>query len=309
MEWGGSHVRKEATGYGLIYFVQEVLKASDDDIKGKTVAITGAGAVSLYALEKCLHLGAKVIAISDSKGTITSEEGFTKEQLRQLIEIKQEKKGSVGDLVDGGDKKEDKDEKKEGKGEKKEEKKEDKGEKKEEKKEDKDEKKEDKDEKKGDNKDQGKGLKVHKDKKPWEVLEQVDIVLPCATENEIDNNDAERIIKLKAKIVAEGANMPCYPDAIEAFQKNGVVYVSGIASNAGGVAVSEYEMAQNSQRERWEYEHVEERLRKVMHSVHEKCVKYGKDKDGKVNYAKGAYIAGFVRVADAMIDQGIVWYF
>ncbi len=250
MEFGGSLIRPEATGYGTVYFAQEMLKTRGDGFEGKSVVISGSGNVAQYAAEKCLELGAKVLTLSDSNGTIVAKDGINAKQLAWIMDLKNVKRGRISEAAKKF------------------------------------------------------GFQYLAGKRPWSV--KCDIALPCATQNELDGNDAKTLLKNGVKCVAEGANMPSTPEAIEAFQKAGILYAPGKASNAGGVATSGLEMSQNSLRLSWTREEVDTRLHNIMISIHEACVKYGKQKDGSINYVQGANIAGFVKVADAMIAQGVV---
>jgi glutamate dehydrogenase (NADP+) len=247
--WGGSLIRPEATGYGCVYFTEEMLKTQNDSFKGKTVAISGSGNVAQYACEKATQLGAKVITLSDSEGTLYDENGIDAEKLAWVMELKNVKRGRIKDYVS----------------------------------------------KFG-------GIFIP-NARPWEI--KCDIALPCATQNELDLADAEKLVNQGVKAVAEGANMPCTPEAFAYFIEKNVMYAPGKASNAGGVATSGLEMSQNSLRLAWTREEVDERLHNIMKNIHTACVKYGTE-NGRVNYVKGANIAGFVKVADAMIDQGVV---
>jgi glutamate dehydrogenase (NADP+) len=249
--WGGSLIRPEATGYGTVYFAQEMLATKSDSFNGKIVAVSGSGNVAQYACEKATHLGAKVVTLSDSEGYIYDSEGINAEKLAFVMELKNEKRGRISEYAA-----------------------------------------------------KYPTAKFVAGKRPWEV--KVDIALPCATQNELNGEEAKALIANGVKCVAEGANMPSTPEAIEAFQHATVLFAPGKASNAGGVATSGLEMSQNSLRLSWSAEEVDQRLHGIMVSIHEACVKYGKGADGNVDYVKGANIAGFVKVADSMIDQGLV---
>ena len=248
--WGGSLLRPEATGYGLLYFVQEMLFSKGDNIKGKSVAISGSGNVAQYACEKATALGAKVITLSDSAGTIHDLDGITPEKLAYVLELKNVRRGRISEYA--------------------------------------------------------KHYKVAylEGKKPWGV--KCDVALPCATQNEVGKEDAEELVKNGCICVAEGANMPTQPEAVRVLQKNKVLFGPGKASNAGGVAVSGLEMTQNSLRSAWTREEVDAKLQHIMKQVNLQCVKYGTGPDGSVDYVKGANIGGFVKVAQAMIDEGLV---
>ncbi len=251
--WGGSLIRPEATGYGCVYFAQEMLKTQNDTFKGKTVAISGSGNVAQYAAEKVMELGGKVVSASDSSGFVYAKNGFTPESFAFLMEVKNVKRGRIEEVAA-----------------------------------------------------KYADIEFHAGKNAWNVPGPVDIALPCATQNELNENDAKKLVANGLKLVAEGANMPSTPEAIHYFQSNGVLFAPGKASNAGGVATSGLEMSQNSMRLSWTREEVDAKLHEIMVNIHSACVKYGKGSDGKVNYVKGANIAGFMKVADAMIDQGIV---
>jgi glutamate dehydrogenase (NADP+) len=250
VSWGGSLIRPEATGYGVVYFIDEMLKASNQDLKGKSVVISGSGNVAQYATEKCIDLGAKVLTLSDSSGYIYDKAGINKEKLQHIMELKNVKRDRISAFVKKYPKAE-----------------------------------------------------FHANKNPWSV--GCDIAIPCATQNELKINDAKMLIKNGCKTVGEGANMPCTADAVNLFIENKVLYAPGKASNAGGVAVSGLEMAQNSLKYTWSREVVDGKLKEIMSDIHSSCLKYGSSK-GEVNYVKGANIAGFVKVADAMLAQGVV---
>lgn len=247
--WGGSLIRPEATGYGTVYFAQEMLATKGQDFKGKTVVVSGSGNVAQYAIEKATQLGAKVVTASDSSGYIYDANGIDAEKLAFLMELKNVTRGRIKEYADKY------------------------------------------------------GCEFVAGKTPWGV--KCDIALPCATQNELNGDDAKALVANGCVCVAEGANMPSTPEAIEVFLDKKILFSPGKASNAGGVATSGLEMSQNSLRLSWTREEVDQRLHNIMKSIHEACVKYGKDGDS-VNYVKGANIAGFVKVADAMIDQGVV---
>lgn len=248
LAYGGSKVRLQATGFGLLYFVREMMEQKGESIEGKRVIISGSGNVAQFACQKAIHLGAKVIAMSDSGGYILDEEGISDEKLAWIKELKNERRGRISEYAEEF------------------------------------------------------GCEFH-ESKPWEV--PCDVALPCATQNEVEENDAKTLIENGVAFVAEGANMPCTDGAIKAFQGAGVAYASGKASNAGGVAVSGLEMTQNAKRLAWSFEDVDEKLVEIMQTIHGKCTEYGEE-DGGINYVKGANIAGFIKVADAMIAQGHV---
>lgn len=251
LSYGGSLIRPEATGYGNVYFAQNMLKTKGDSLDGKTVVISGSGNVAQYAAEKALQLGAKVVTMSDSGGYIYDEEGINEEKLSFIMEIKNEKRGRIKEYLD-----------------------------------------------------KYSDAKYHEGKTPWG--EKCDVALPCATQNELQEEDAKKLVENGCKLVGEGANMPCTPEAVEVFQKAKILFSPGKASNAGGVATSGLEMSQNSLRLNWTLEEVDQKLHQIMNDIHEACVKYGSDDDGYVDYVKGANIAGFVKVADAMLAQGAV---
>ena len=250
VSWGGSLIRPEATGYGVVYFIDEMLKVNNDNLKGKLVTISGSGNVAQYATEKCIDMGAKVITLSDSSGFIYDKDGINKEKLEYIMELKNIKRERISSYIKKYPKAE-----------------------------------------------------FHSNKNPWAL--KCDIAIPCATENELNLNDAKNLIKNGCKTVGEGANMPCTAEAINLFTTNKILYAPGKASNAGGVAVSGLEMAQNSLRYTWSREVVDGKLKEIMSDIHSSCLKYGSDKGG-INYVKGANIAGFVKVADAMLAQGVV---
>ena len=248
--WGGSRIRPEATGYGTVYFAQEMLKTKGDSFKGKTVAISGSGNVAQYAAEKCLQLGAKVVSMSDSKGYIYDANGIDENQLAYLMELKNVKRGRISEYAK-----------------------------------------------------EFPATSFHEGERPWGL--KCDIALPCATQNELNGDEAKTLVSNGCICIAEGANMPSTPEAIEVFAEHKILFSPGKASNAGGVATSGLEMSQNSLRMSWTREEVDEKLHAIMTSIHKACVKYGKEGD-YVDYVKGANIAGFVKVADAMLDQGVV---
>ena len=250
LSFGGSLIRPEATGYGTVYFADEMLKTRGKSFKGMRVSVSGSGNVAQYAVEKAMELGAKVVTVSDSSGTIIDEDGFTPEKLAILMDVKNHHYGRVSDYAART------------------------------------------------------GVKFEAGVRPWHV--PVDIALPCATQNELDENDAQLLIKNGVLCVAEGANMPSTIEAAKAFEAAGVLYAPGKASNAGGVATSGLEMSQNSARLSWPAEEVDARLLQIMQSIHAACVKHGKREDGTVSYIDGANIAGFVKVADAMLAQGVI---
>jgi len=250
VSWGGSLIRPEATGYGTVYFAEDMLNYEGDSIKGKKVTVSGSGNVAQYAAEKCIHLGAKVISMSDSSGTIHDSDGIDQEKLNHIMYLKNEKRSRINEFVKKYPK-----------------------------------------------------AKFYKNKNPWSL--SCDVALPCATQNEITEADAKLLIKNGCKVVAEGANMPCEPGAIKQFKLNKILYAPGKASNAGGVAVSGLEMAQNSLRYSWTREEVDQKLKEIMINIHKSCLEYGKEKN-YIDYNKGANISAFIKVADAMLAQGVV---
>ncbi|MEE3035195.1 MAG: NADP-specific glutamate dehydrogenase [Bacteroidota bacterium] len=248
--WGGSLIRPEATGYGVVYFTEKMLENKGVSIKNKKVVISGSGNVAQYAAEKCLSLGAKVLSMSDSSGYIYEKNGFSTEQLSHIMQIKNVKRDRISEYL----------------------------------------------------KKYPKAI-FKQNKKPWEI--PCDIALPCATQNELNGQDAKVLVKNRCVCVGEGANMPSTPEAIKCFVENKILFAPGKASNAGGVAVSGLEMAQNSLRYSWTRKEVDQKLKKIMSDIHESCLEYGTEKEF-VNYVKGANIAGFVKVAEAMLAQGVV---
>ena len=249
--WGGSLIRPEATGYGTVYFAENMLKTNDDSMKGKTVVVSGSGNVAQFACEKATQLGAKVVTLSDSSGYIYDEDGIDAEKLAYVMELKNVKRARIHEYVD-----------------------------------------------------KYPSATFYKGDKPWSV--KCDVALPCATQNELDGEAAKALIANGCISVAEGANMPSTPEAIHEFQKAKILFAPGKASNAGGVATSGLEMSQNSLRLSWSREEVDDRLKEIMEDIHDSCVQYGKKDDGSVDYITGANIAGFVKVADAMLAQGVI---
>ncbi len=249
-EFGGSLIRPEATGYGNVYFLLEMLKTQNIDIKGKKCLVSGSGNVAQYTCEKLLELGAIPVTLSDSDGYIYDPDGITKEKLEFVMDLKNLYRGRIREYAEEY------------------------------------------------------GCKYVPGARPWG--EKGDIALPSATQNEIDQTDAEALVKNGVIAVSEGANMPSTPEAIAVFQSNKILYAPGKAANAGGVSVSGLEMTQNSERYSWSAEQVDEKLKWIMANIHENCVKYGKESDGYINYVKGANIAGFMKVAKAMMSQGIL---
>lgn len=250
ISWGGSLIRPEATGYGCVFFAQEMLATRNMDIKGKTVAISGSGNVAQYAAEKINQLGGTVVTMSDSGGFIYDSDGINDEKLAFIMQLKNQKRGRISEYA----------------------------------------------------------AKYKSEyvayERPWKIA--CDIALPCATQNEVSGEEAQLLVKNGCIAVSEGANMPSTPEAIEAYMAGKILFGPGKAANAGGVAVSGLEMAQNSMRMNWASEEVESQLRRIMTNIHKTCVEYGKDESGFVNYVKGANIGGFIKVADAMLAQGVL---
>ena len=251
LEFGGSLIRPEATGYGNVYFLMEMLKTKGTDLKGKTVLISGAGNVAQYTAEKVLQLGGKVLTMSDSDGYIYDADGIDREKLDYIMELKNIYRGRIKEYVE-----------------------------------------------------QYPSAKYVEGMKPW--FEKADIALPSATQNEINEEAAKALVANGVMAVSEGANMPTTPEAIRVFQEAKILYAPGKAANAGGVSVSGLEMSQNSERLSWTSEEVDSRLHAIMENIHQNCVKYGTEPDGYVNYVKGANVAGFMKVAKAMMAQGVL---
>ncbi len=250
LSFGGSLVRPEATGYGTVYFAEEMLKQQGKSFQGLRVSVSGSGNVAQYAVEKAMALGARVVTVSDSSGTVIDEDGFSPEKLAELMEVKNHLYGRVSDYAERT------------------------------------------------------RTRFEPGVKPWAV--PVDVALPCATQNELDASDAATLIQNGVICVAEGANMPTTMDAVQRFEAAGVLYAPGKASNAGGVATSGLEMSQNAMRLSWPREEVDARLHSIMVGIHQACLQHGRRADGTVSYVDGANIAGFVKVADAMLAQGVV---
>lgn len=251
LSWGGSLIRPEATGYGNVYFAQNMLERKGDSLEGKVITVSGSGNVAQYATEKATQLGAKVVTLSDSGGTIYDKDGIDEEKLAYVMEIKNTKRGRISEYLD-----------------------------------------------------KYPNAEYYAGKTPWHI--PCDIAMPCATQNELDKENAEALVKNGCICVSEGANMPCTPGAVMVFHKSKILFAPGKASNAGGVATSGLEMAQNSLRYSWTREEVDEKLKGIMKSIHNSCIEHGEDPDGYVNYVRGANIAGFVKVADAVLAQGVV---
>ena len=248
--WGGSLIRPEATGYGLVYFVSEMLKTRDDSLQGKTVTVSGSGNVAQFACEKLIELGAKPVTLSDSGGFVYDPEGITQEKLEYVKELKGERSARISEYA------------------------------------------------------KKYNVKYFEGKRPWSI--KCDVALPCATQNELNFGDAKELLQNGCFVVAEGANMPSTTNAVHHFVDKKILYGPGKAANAGGVAISGIEMSQNSTRIPLTREKVDNLLKEIMERIHTTCVKYGSEKGGFINYVDGSNIGGFVRVADSMIDQGIV---
>ncbi|MBK7028917.1 MAG: NADP-specific glutamate dehydrogenase [Bacteroidales bacterium] len=251
INWGGSLIRPEATGFGAVYFAQEMLRTMGTDFKGKTVAISGFGNVAWGAAIKVNQLGGKVVTISGPDGYVYDPDGISGEKIEYLLELRASNQDIVKPYTY-----------------------------------------------------EFPNAQFVQGKRPWEV--KCDIALPCATQNELGKEDAQTLVNNGCICVAEGANMPSTPEAIEKFQESKILFAPGKAVNAGGVATSGLEMSQNSMKLNWNSEEVDQRLHQIMRNIHESCVKYGKGPDGYVNYVKGANIAGFLKVANAMLDQGVL---
>lgn len=248
--YGGSLIRPEATGYGLLFFVDEMLKTKGEIMKNKKVVISGSGNVAQYAIEKTIAMGGIPLTASDSSGFIYDPDGIDNEKLEFILELKNVRRGRIAEYA------------------------------------------------------KKYGVPYYEGEKPWKI--PCDIALPCAVQNELDEKDALLLVSNGCMLVAEGANMPTTPKAIEVLQENDILYAPGKAANAGGVATSGLEMSQNSIRLSWTREEVESKLKGIMKNIHEQCMQYGKKEDGTIDYVKGANIAGFVRVADAMLAEGHV---
>ncbi|MGJ8551018.1 NADP-specific glutamate dehydrogenase [Winogradskyella wichelsiae] len=249
--WGGSLMRPESTGYGVVYFVQNMLKVKGETLKDKRVVMSGSGNVAQFAAEKAIELGATIITMSDSGGYILDEEGIDKDKLNYIMDLKNVKRGRISEYTE-----------------------------------------------------QYPSAKYYSGQRPWSI--SCDIALPCATQNELNGDEAKQLVENGCICVAEGANMPSTPEAIHVFQEAKLLFAPGKASNAGGVSTSGLEMSQNSLRLSWSKEEVDTRLKTIMEAIHESCATYGKTEDGSVDYIKGANIAAFVKIADAMLAQGVV---
>ncbi len=249
LNWGGSLIRQEATGYGTVYFAQEMLKTRGDSFDGKNVAVSGSGNVAQYATEKVNDLGGKVVTLSDSGGSIYDPEGVDDDKLKWVMELKEVRRGRIKEYADEF------------------------------------------------------GCEYWEGERPWKA--KVDVALPSATQNEVNTEEAKMLVENGCICVAEGANMPSEPGAIDLYLENKILYGPGKAANAGGVAVSGLEMSQNSMRLQWTREEVDQKLHGIMKAIHEQCVTYGTDGDF-INYVKGANVGGFIKIADSMLDQGVV---
>lgn len=249
LNWGGSLIRQEATGYGTVYFAQEMLKTRGDSFEGKNVAVSGSGNVAQYATEKVNELGGKVVTLSDSGGSIYDPEGVDDDKLKWVMELKEVRRGRIKEYADEF------------------------------------------------------GCEYWEGERPWKA--KVDVALPSATQNEVNTEEAKMLVDNGCICVAEGANMPSEPGAIDVYLENKILYGPGKAANAGGVAVSGLEMSQNSMRLSWTREEVDQKLHGIMKAIHEQCVTYGTDGDF-INYVKGANVGGFIKIADSMLDQGVV---
>jgi glutamate dehydrogenase (NADP+) len=249
--WGGSLIRPEATGYGCVYFAQEMLKKRNESFEGKVCAVSGSGNVAQYLTQKLIVLGAKPVTMSDSDGFIYVKDGITKEMLAWIMELKNVKRGRIKEVAA-----------------------------------------------------KFKNAKYYAKKRPWGV--KCDCAFPCATQNELNGDDAKALLKNGVTLVGEGANMPSTPEAVELFQKAKIMYSPGKASNAGGVATSGLEMSQNSMRYSWSSEEVDNKLQSIMVAIHDACWNSAEEFGNKGNYVMGANIAGFMKVATAMLEQGIV---
>lgn len=251
--WGGSALRPEATGYGLVYFLRNVLEHHKEEIRGKKIAISGSGNVAQFAAGKLIELEARVVTFSDSDGCLHLPEGMTEKELDKIMHLKNEKRGRLSEWKMPSAK-----------------------------------------------------MKYYPSGKPWQINATYEIALPCATQNEIELTDAKKMVKNGLRFLVEGANMPATPETIDFLRRGKVVFVPGKAANAGGVVVSAFEMSQNAAHAYWEEKEVDKKLIEVMNNIHLQCIEYGAEKDKSVNYSKGANIAGFTRIAEAMIEQGVV---
>lgn len=251
LDWGGSPMRPEATGYGLCYFLQAMLATRGEKIEGKTIAVSGSGNVAQHTIKKATELGAKCVTLSDSNGYIYDPDGIDQEKLDYVFELKNIFRGRIKEYADHYP-----------------------------------------------------NAKYFEGKRPWEV--KCDIAMPCATQNEIEELDATKLLANGCMCVAEGANMPSTPEAVDLFQQAGILFSPGKASNAGGVATSGLEMTQNAMHLSWTPEEVDEKLKLIMHNIHTTCVKFGTEENGYINYVRGANIGGFIKIANAMLAQGLI---
>ena len=249
--WGGSLIRPEATGYGQVYFLKEMMEGNGDSIEGKICTVSGSGNVAQYCTEKLIQMGGKVVTLSDSSGFVYDPAGIDEEKLAWIMDLKNNQRGRIKEYAENFD-----------------------------------------------------GVTYEKGERPWGI--KCDIALPSATQNEIEKKDAEMLVKNGCKAVVEGANMPSTPEAVEIFEKGGIMFGPAKAVNAGGVGVSGLEMSQNSARIAWDEDQLRKLLENMMRDIHDSCVQYGESKSGPVNYLAGANIAGFVKVADAMLSYGHV---
>lgn len=250
MEFGGSPIRTEATGYGAVYMMEDMLDLQGNNMEGKTCLISGSGNVAQYAAQKATQLGAKVVSMSDSSGFIYDPDGINQEKLSYIVDLKTNRRGRISEYADEF------------------------------------------------------SVEYHQGKRPWGI--PCDLAFPCATQNEINTEEAETLIKNGCIAVSEGANMPTELGGIRAFQKAKILFAPSKAANAGGVAVSGLEMSQNSARITWKEEELQTLLRDIMKKIHDNCAEYGRESDDYVNYLKGSNIAGFIKVADAMLAYGVV---
>lgn len=250
LNWGGSLIRPEATGYGVVYFAQEMLKTRDESVEGKKAAISGSGNVAQHAAQKIIEMGGKPVTLSDSNGSVYDPDGIDEEKLDYVFELKNVKRGRIREYAEKY------------------------------------------------------GCEYWENERPWRA--ECDLAFPCATENEISGKDAKTLVENGCFCVSEGANMPSEPEAIDIFHDRKILFGAGKAANAGGVAVSGLEMTQNAMHMQWSREEVDRKLRGIMENIHTQCVRYGTEDGNFVNYMKGANIAGFIKVADAMLDQGVV---
>jgi glutamate dehydrogenase/leucine dehydrogenase len=250
LNWGGSRIRPEATGYGCVYFVKEMLKTRDDSLEGKVCSVSGAGNVAQHTIQKLIQLGARVVTVSDSQGFVYDRDGIDEEKLDYILVLKNVRRGRIREYAERF------------------------------------------------------GCEFHENQRPWGV--PCDLALPCACQNELDEKDARTLVANGCRAVGEGANMPTTLAGIHVFHAARILFAPGKAANAGGVATSGLEMSQNSMRLSWPAAEVDHRLHEIMVAIHRNCVEYGRETGGFINYVKGANIAGFIRVADAMLDQGLV---